>query len=91
MNAIELSKMIERYNSGVHSQIIVENYQLAAEMLRKQHEAIKMLREALADAAQSIAWKEFGECRGFTDPMPLPVVTAVAKAKHALKDTEGFQ
>lgn len=60
----------------------------AATLLRRQHEAIVKLRAALADTAQSIAWLEFGECRGFTESMPLPTVIAVKLAKQALKDTE---
>ena len=54
----------------------------------RQHEAIKQLREALADTAQSIAWSQFGECRGFTESMPLPTITAIENARKALADTE---
>ena len=82
MNAIELSKMIERYNSGVHSQIIVENYQLAVEMLRKQHEAIKTLREALIYASTYVQEDEAERGK--------PYLTGQVIRK-ALKDTEEFQ
>ena len=47
------------------------------------------LLTALKDLAQSIVWKEFGECRGFTEEMPLPIITAVEKARAAIAKAEG--
>lgn len=44
---------------------------------------------ALKDLAQSIVWKEFGECRGFTEEMPLPIITAVEKARKAIAKATG--
>ena len=85
MNALELA---EECQDGYP---LAPDAIAAAKMLRRQHEAIVKLREALADTAQSIAWREFGECRGFTESMPLPTPTAVENAKQALKDTEEFQ
>ena len=49
-SATELAHMIERYNAGVHSQAIFEDYLEAAKMLRTQHKQIEQLREALEDA-----------------------------------------
>ena len=49
------------------------------------------LLEALKDLAQSIVWKEFGECRGFSDSMPLPVITSVEKARAAIAKATGEQ
>ena len=46
-SATELAHMIERYNAGVHSQAIFEDYLEAAKMLRTQHKQIEQLREAL--------------------------------------------
>jgi len=46
--------------------------------------------DALKDLAQSVAWKEFGECRGFTDSAPLPVITASDKARAALQKLEAL-
>lgn len=80
MNALELADQLDRVGKCD-----------AAEMLRRQHEAIVKLREALADTAQSIAWSQFGECRGFTESMPLPTITAPEKAKQALTDTEEYK
>jgi len=37
--ALRLADMIERYNAGVHSQAIVEDYSRAADELRRLHEA----------------------------------------------------
>lgn len=47
------------------------------------------LIDALKDLAQSIVWKEFGECRGFTKGMPLPIITAVEKARAAIAKAGG--
>lgn len=49
------------------------------------------LLDALKDLAQSIVWKEFGECRGFTEEMPLPIITAVEKARAAISKATGEQ
>ena len=41
--------MVERYNAGVYSQSIVEDYQLVANVLRQQHERLMLLEQALRD------------------------------------------
>lgn len=57
---------------------------------RKDAEAQRdELLDALKDLAQSVVWKEFGECRGFTDSMPLPIITAVEKARAAIAKAGG--
>lgn len=63
----------------------------AADMLRRQHEAIKKLREALNDTAQNLVWMQWGDCRKFQTKGPMITVhEAVAIAEQALKDTEEF-
>ena len=49
------------------------------------------LLAALKDLAQSIVWKEFGEYRGFTEEMPLPIITAVENARAAIAKATGEQ
>lgn len=51
-SVLELAEMITRYNVGVCSQKIYEDYEDAADMLRKQHEVILKLREALGSVMQ---------------------------------------
>lgn len=53
--ALRLASMIERYNNGVHSQALVDDYSKAADELRRLHEVNAELVEALkiAEAALS--------------------------------------
>jgi len=48
--ALRLAEMIERYNAGVHSQAICEDYLKAAAELRRLHEVNQELVEALKEA-----------------------------------------
>jgi hypothetical protein len=52
MNAIELADMVERYNAGVHSQAIYENYLLVAKELRRLHAENEQLKAAPAVKAE---------------------------------------
>ena len=45
--ALQLAEMIERYNAGVHSQAICEDYLKAASELRRLHGVNQELLEAL--------------------------------------------
>ena len=45
--ALRLAEMIERYNAGVHSQAICEDYLQAASELRRLHEVNAELLDAL--------------------------------------------
>lgn len=47
-NALMLADAIERYNAGVHSQVIVEGYSKAAAELRRLYEVNAELVEALS-------------------------------------------
>ena len=62
----------------------------AAAMLRRQHEAIKQLREALEDTAQTLVWMQWGDCRKFTRRKLLTVHEAMERINAALADTEQF-
>lgn len=42
--ALRLAKMVKKYNAGVHSQAIVEDYAAAACELERQHAEIERLR-----------------------------------------------
>lgn len=46
-DALHLADLIERYNSGVHSQAIVEDYCKASAELRRLHDENKQLRAAV--------------------------------------------
>lgn len=88
MNALELADAVEPLvlTSFHETQYIGRK---AADMLRKQHEAIKQLRGALADTAQNLVWMQWGDCRKFLTQGPMITVhEAVAIAEQALKDTE---
>lgn len=78
MNALELADFYEPQSSQV------------AAMLRKQHEAIRMLRDALEDTAQTLVWMQWGDCRKFTHRKLLNVQEAVEKTQKTLKDTENI-
>lgn len=60
----------------------------AALMLRKQHEAIRVLRKALEDTAQTLVWMQWGDCRKFTQRKLLTVQEAVEKTQKALAETK---
>jgi hypothetical protein len=57
MTAIELAADIE--SVGAYSDV--------AAMLRAQHAAIRTLREALEDTAQTLVWAQWGDCRKFSE------------------------
>ena len=46
--ALMLASMIERYNNGVHSQALVENYSRAADELRRLHQCCRDVYEVWA-------------------------------------------
>lgn len=79
MNALELADFYEPQSSQV------------AAMLRRQHEEIKQLREALEDTAQTLVWMQWGDCRKFTQRKLLAVHEAVEKTQQALADTEDMK
>ena len=68
--ALRLADLIERYNSGVHSQAIVEDYCKAAAELRRLHAQNAKILEALRMNAQALAWLTNGKCRGFHPKLP---------------------
>jgi len=79
MNALDMAKDMEALDlDGV------------AAMIRAQHEAIRTLREALEDTAQTLVWMQWGDCRKFTQRKLLTVHEAVAKTQAALAATEGM-
>lgn len=89
MNALELADAVEPLVlTSFHETHYIGRK--AAAMLRRQHEAIKQLREALADTAQTLVWMQWGDCRKFTQRPLLTVHDAVAATEQALKDTEGL-
>lgn len=51
--ALRLAEMIKRYNAGVHSQAIAEDYAAAACELERQHAEIERLRNAMKVARMS--------------------------------------
>lgn len=53
-NALELASMVERYNAGVHSQAIVEDYQYVADVLRQQHNRLLLLEQALRNTIHDL-------------------------------------
>lgn len=53
--ALRLADTVERYNAGVHSQAIVEDYAAAARELRRQHDRIVELEEMLRREVQHSA------------------------------------
>ena len=88
--ADELTAPLGRSGESTYS-IVIQ----AATMLRKQSEllqqqdaAIRVLREALEDTAQTLVWMQWGDCRKFTQRKLLTVHEAVAKTQAALAATE---
>ena len=86
MNLFEIVNMLELESS------ISEEQQLeAAEMLRRQHEAIKVLRECLRDClddSRQVA-EEYAASYGNYRPERLAAMRkTVADAEQALADTE---
>jgi hypothetical protein len=47
---------------------------------------IEKLEAALRDVCQAVAWKEYGECRGWSDSLK-PLVEGLLQARAALKET----
>lgn len=89
MNALELADQIE---AGAAFPAYPPMPRVdAAAMLRRQHEAIVKLREALAETAQTLVWMQWGDCRKFTQRPLLTVHEAVSATEQALKDTEEFK
>jgi hypothetical protein len=78
MNALELADFYEPQSSQV------------AAMLRAQHAAIRQLREAMEDTAQTLVWMQWGDCRKFTQRRLLTVHEAVEKTQAALAATENL-
>ena len=70
--ALRLAGLIEHYNSGVHSQAIVEDYSKAAAELRRLHEVNADLLEALEQMV------EIAEAQGHIVKKPR---AAIAKAR----------
>ncbi len=52
--ALQLADMVERYNAGVHSQAIYEDYQQAAAELRRLHEVNADLLAAFQYAIKQV-------------------------------------
>lgn len=53
--ALRLAEMIKRYNAGVHSQAIAEDYAAAACELRRQHAEIERLRAEVEELRKDAA------------------------------------
>ena len=53
--ALRLAALVERYNAGVYSQAIYEDYAAAARELRRQHDRIVELEEMLRREVQHSA------------------------------------
>lgn len=68
---------------------VLEEAAKTADELRRQHEAIKVLREALQSIVESDA-QAILEAEAIGVPFPEELVTEYRKAKQALKDTEGL-
>lgn len=83
MNALDLSNMLD-----TDRHIFCEDLKKATTMLRRQHEAIVKLREALEDTAQTLVWIQLGDCRKFAQRKLLNTHEAVEKTQQALADTE---
>ncbi len=87
MNAEQLADYMEnteRWN------VAAVRMQDCAEMLRAQHAAIRQLREAMEDTAQTLVWMQWGDCRKFTQRRLLTVHEAVEKTQAALAATENL-
>ena len=83
MNAIEISNQLNQPLPSGNVAYGLNHH--AAALLRRQHEAIKQLREALEDTAQTLVWMQWGDCRKFTQRKLLTVHEAVEKTQQALE------
>lgn len=76
--AQRLAKMIERYNAGVHSQAIVENYASAADELRR----LDALKAELVEALNRLVKRDEADGVVYTGDHPITQAkAALAKAK----------
>lgn len=86
MNAIELADQLDKPLPNGELACGLNHH--TAKTLRRQHEAIVKLREALEDTAQTLVWMQWGDCRKFTQRKLLTVHEAVENTQQALADTE---
>lgn len=75
--ALRLAAMIKRYNAGVHSQAIAEDYAAAAFELERQHAEIERLR-AVIELVNSTKAKRWHPC----DPVKHAISDALQSTKE---------
>lgn len=88
MNALELADAVEPLvlTSFHETQYIGRK---AADMLRRQHEAIQQLREVLESMCEGDS-QAITEAEALGIPFPDEMLTEYRKAQQALKDTENL-
>ena len=82
MNALELSERLTA-RPDVYARA-------AAEILRRQHEAVQKLREALESMCEG-DFQAIIDAEALGIPFPDEMLTEYRKAQQALKDTEEFK
>lgn len=81
--ALRLADLIERYNSGVHSQAIFEDYSKAAAELLRLHAQLTAANKACNDLA--IKLEQVGKERDYWHARLLAEAGSVDKLRHAAK------
>jgi ABC-type transporter Mla subunit MlaD len=79
---VPMSDMLARALEQIESDLAT-----AEQDSRQKQARIERLESALRDVAQTLAWMQHGECRGFSDGL-LTTNEALEKARDALEESK---